>query len=189
MPQQPASPQPILTGQDAPPENVQRGVALALIVLPAGILLWDVLWSFGFIASIVAFGIAWGAMRLYRIGSNGPFSRTGAIAVLVITVVTLVLAYISGFAVDLMPSYIEVTGRTVADGLVDGDFWAQALSHMGDSRTIPSLVLAIAFGALGCARILVAAFRSTRPASAAPAQHTAPQPAPRLTQDDDEPKA
>jgi len=181
---QPARQQPVLTGPDAPPENVQRGVALALITLPAGILLWDVLWSFGFVASIVAFGIAWGAMRLYRIGSNGPFSRTGAIAVLVITVVTLVLAYISGFAVDLMPSYVEVTGHSVIDGLVDGNFWAQALSHLGDSRNIPSLVLAIAFGALGCVRILIGAFRSTRPAAAGPAQ-----PAPRLTQDGDEPKA
>ena len=182
IPGPPAPQQPAL-GDDAPPENVQRGVAVALVVLPAGIILWDLLWTFGFIASIVAFGIAWGAMRLYRIGSNGPFSRTGAIAVLVITVVTLVLAYISGFVVDLMPSYLEVTGRTVVDGLVDGRFWAQVFQNMGDPREVPSLVLAIAFGALGCVRILLGAFRSTRPATAA--DPAAPSTAPRLTQDDD----
>ena len=184
IPGPPAPQQPALTGPDAPPENVRRGVAVALVVLPAGIILWDLLWSFGFVASIVAFGIAWGAMRLYRIGSNGPFSRTGAIAVLVITVVSLVLAYISGFVVDLMPSYMDVTGRTVVDGLVDGRFWAQVFQNMGDPREIPSLVLAIAFGALGCARILVGAFRSTRPATAASGPAT-PSPSPRLTQDDD----
>jgi hypothetical protein len=184
IPGPPAPQQPAL-GDDAPPENVRRGVVVALVVLPAGIVLWDLLWTFGFIASIVAFGIAWGAMRLYRIGSNGPFSRTGAIAVLVITVVTLVLAYISGFVADLMPSYMEVNGRTVVDGLVDGRFWAQVFENMGDPREVPSLVLAIAFGALGCVRILLGAFRSTRAATAVSGDPTTPSPAPRLTQDDD----
>jgi hypothetical protein len=182
-PAQPAEPAaPVLPGPDAPPENVQRGIAVALVALPLGIVAWDLLWSFGVVASIVAFGVAWAALRLYRLGSNGGFSRTGAIAVLVITVVTLVLAYISGFAVGLLPSYSEVTGGTVADALVDGRFWEQVFANIADPSRTVQLVLAIVFGALGCARILVAAFRSTRPqAAAAPA----PGPAPRLMQDDD----
>jgi len=181
MPQQPAGPP--LSGPDAPPENVQRGVAFALLALPAGIVAWDLLWSFGVIASIVAFGVAWAALRLYRFGSGGPFSRTGAIAVIAVTVGTLVLAYISGFAVGLIPSYLEVTGRTVADALVDGRFWEQVFANIADPRRTLQLVLALVFAALGCARILVAAFRGT-----APAAPTAPQPAPRLTQDDEEPR-
>ncbi|MGN6325287.1 hypothetical protein [Pseudolysinimonas sp.] len=150
---------------DAPPENVQRGVALALIVLPAGIVVWDLLWTFGLVASIVAFGVSWGALRLYRLGSNGAFSRTGAIAVLVITAATMVLAYISGFAVELIPSYLDVTGRSVADALVDGRFWQQVFAAIADPRFTLQLVIAVAFTALGCARILIAAFRSTRPAA------------------------
>ena len=68
-----------------PSENVQRGVIFALIVLPLGIVAWDILWSVGFVASIVAFGVAWAAVRLYRIGSGGRITRSGAIAVTVIT--------------------------------------------------------------------------------------------------------
>jgi hypothetical protein len=188
MPQDPGSPQsapqPVLTGPDAPPENVQRGIAFALIALPAGIIAWDLLWTFGVIASIVSFGVAWAALRLYRIGSGGPFSRTGAIAVLVITIGTLVIAYISGFAVGLIPSYLQVTHGTIADAIVDGRFWEQVVANIAaPSRTL-QLVLAIVFGALGCARILVAAFRGTRtaPATTAPA---GPPSAPRLMQDDD----
>jgi hypothetical protein len=41
-----------------PSENVQRGVIFALIALPVGVVAWDILWSFGFVASIVAFGVA-----------------------------------------------------------------------------------------------------------------------------------
>jgi hypothetical protein len=182
----PAAPhQPVLTGADAPPENVQRGVALALIALPAGILVWDLLWTVGFIASLVAFGVAWGAMRLYRIGSNGPFSRTGAIAVLLITVVTLVLAYISGFAVDVMGPYMKATGGSVADGLVDGRFWRVVFVDLADPSHVPALLLTLLLGALGCFRILRAAFLSTRSTSDAPSRPAAEQPAPRLTQDDD----
>ena len=163
----------------SPPENVQRGVALALIVLPAGIVVWDLLWTFGLIASIVAVGVSWGALTLYRLGSNGVVSRTGAIAALVITAVTMVLAYISGFAVELMPSYLDVTGRTVADALVDGRFWGQVFRAIADPRFTLQLLIAIAFTALGCVRILVAAFRRTRPSAAiappAPAQQNDPR--------------
>jgi hypothetical protein len=185
-PQPPAQPvepaAPVLHGPDAPPENVQRGIAVALVVLPLGIIAWDLLWSFGIVASIVAFGVAWAALRLYRLGSNGPFSRTGAVAVLVITVVTLVLAYISGFAVALMPSYSQVTGGTVADALVDGRFWEQVFAAIADPSRTVQLVLAIVFGAIGCARILLAAFRRTR---TRPEPTPTAGPAPRLMQDDD----
>lgn len=175
-----------VTDPDAHPENVQRGVALALLALPAGIVAWDLLWSFGIVASIVAFGVAWAALRLYRLGSNGPFGRPGAIAVLVITVVTLVLAYVSGFAVALMPSYMQVTGGTVADAVVDGRFWEQVFADIADPSRTPQLVLAIVFGALGCARILLTAFRSTRPVPAgAPPASEPPLDRPRLMQDDD----
>lgn len=178
-----------MTEPDSHPENVRRGIALALLALPAGIVVWDLLWSLGVIASIVAFGVALAALRLYRLGSNGPFGRQGAIAVLVITVVTLVLAYISGFVVGLMPSYMEVTGGTVADALVDGRFWDQVFANIADPRRTSQLVLAIVFGAIGCARILLFAFRSTRAdAAAAPAAPPASEPPaerPRLMQDDD----
>ncbi len=74
-----------------------RGTLLALLIIPAGIIAWVVLWQFGLIASIVALGIAIGALWLYRIGSGGRISRTGAIRVTIITVVTLLLAFLGGW--------------------------------------------------------------------------------------------
>ncbi|MES1169149.1 MAG: hypothetical protein ABUL47_00505, partial [Leifsonia sp.] len=74
-------PAPASEPMSLPSENLQRGVIFALIALPAGVIAWDLLWSFGFIASIVSFGIAYLAARLYRFGSGGRISRSGAIAV------------------------------------------------------------------------------------------------------------
>lgn len=160
-----------------------RGIALAILALPLGIAAWDVLWSVGFVASIVAFGVAWGAMRPYRLGSNGPFSRTGAVAVLVITVVTLVLAFVSGFAVDLVGEYAGLRGVSIPEALVTPEFWGVVLGAMGTGPAFVSLLLAGPFSLLACA-----------PPSAAPAPRSRGipsrpiRPAPHLMQDDD-PKA
>jgi hypothetical protein len=191
-----AQPSP-LGGLDAPPENVQRGVALALIVLPLGVVVWDLLWSFGFVASIVGFGVAWGAVRLYRLGSNGPFSRTGALAVTIITVVTLVVAFVSGFAVDLVGYYAGLRGVSIPEALVTPEFWGGVGRDMTTGSSLLSLLLAAGFGLLGCFSILRSAFRGTRPATAPLAPGgpygtaTTPPvpPAPRLTQDDDPPRS
>jgi hypothetical protein len=200
LPAQPAQPGP-LTGLDAPPENVQRGVAFALIVVPLGIVAWDLLWNIGFVASIVAFGVAWGALRLYRIGSNGVFGRSGAIAVAVVTIATLVLAFVSGYAVALVAPFSKAAGTSIPESLVDGRFWGIVVQAMTTGRALISLLLAAAFGALGCFTLLRAAFRVTRPGAAsgqvaapsAPHQPADPgvppvPPAPRrLMQDDDDP--
>jgi hypothetical protein len=200
LPAQPAQPGP-LTGLDAPPENVQRGVAFALIVVPLGIVAWDLLWNIGFVASIVAFGVAWGALRLYRIGSNGVFGRSGAIAVAVITIATLVLSYISGFAVEGVGAYANAVGSSVPEALVDGRFWGIVFQVMFSDNALTSLLLAAAFGALGCFTLLRGAFRATRPAApyqqqtvqAQPAVDPSVPPVPpaprRLMQEDDDPKA
>jgi hypothetical protein len=197
---QPAQPGP-LTGLDAPPENVQRGVAFALIVVPLGIVAWDILWNVGFVASIVAFGVAWGALRLYRIGSNGVFGRSGAIAVAAITIGTLVLAFVSGFAVVIVGPFAKAAGLSIPESLVDGRFWGIVFGAMTTGQALISLLLAAAFGALGCFTLLRGAFRATRPSGPAapfgqpaaqqdPASGTPPvPPAPRrLMQDDDDPK-
>jgi hypothetical protein len=202
-PAQPAQPGP-LTGLDAPPENVQRGVAFALIVVPLGIIAWDILWGVGFVVSLVAFGIAWGALRLYRIGSNGVFGRSGAIAVAVITVATLVLAFVSGYAVEIVGPFSKAAGTSIPESLVDGRFWGIVVQAMTTGQALISLLIAAAFGALGCFTLLRAGFRATRPG--APYAQAAGAPAPsqpgvdpnvppvppaprRLMQEDDDPKA
>ncbi|HXR44385.1 MAG TPA: hypothetical protein VN759_06225 [Pseudolysinimonas sp.] len=164
------------TGPDAPPENVQRGIAFAFIALPLGIIAWDLLWSFGFIASIVALGIAWLALRLYRVGSGGSISRPGAIGVTAITVGTLVLAFISGYAVDVVGIYAGERGISIPEALVTPGFWGAVFASMATGGTVVSFVLAVVFGLLGCFGILRTTFVQTRGQQAGAAAPGAPAP-------------
>ncbi|HEY4153740.1 MAG TPA: hypothetical protein VGM38_10515 [Pseudolysinimonas sp.] len=145
-----------------PSENVQRGVIFALIALPAGVIAWDILWTFGFIASIVSFGIAYLAARLYRFGSGGRVSRSGAIAIAVITIGTLIIAFISGFAVQIVGLYSQQFGTSIPESLVAPRFWSIVFASMTSGSAILPILLALVFGALGCFSILSTAFRQTR---------------------------
>lgn len=145
-----------------PSENVQRGVIFAMLALPVGVLAWDILWGVGFVASIVAFGVAYLAVRLYRFGSGGRISRNGAIAIAAITIGTLVIAFISGFAVEFVGQYSRISGASIPESLVSSQFWGIVFTAMTSSQALISLLLAAAFGALGCFSILRGAFRQTR---------------------------
>jgi hypothetical protein len=152
-----------------PSENVQRGVIFALLVLPVGVVAWDILWSFGFVASIVAFGVAYLAVRLYRFGSGGRVTRSGAIAIAVITIGTLIIAFISGFAVLLIGEYSRISGQSIPEALVSSRFWGIVFAAMADPQSLISLLLAAVFGALGCFNVLRGAFRqATVPTTAQP---------------------
>lgn len=146
-----------------PSENLQRGVIFALIAVPLGVIAWDILWGVGFVASIVAFGVAYLASRLYRFGSGGRVTRNGAIAIAAITIGTLVIAFISGFAVDIVGEYSRITGASIPESLVSGRFWGIVFASMTTGPALISLLLAALFGALGCFSILRGAFRQTRP--------------------------
>src|SRR3954449_10410222 len=127
-----------LPSSSSPPaENLQRGVIFALIALPAGVIVWDILWGFGFIASIVAFGVAYLAVRLYRFGSGGRVSRNGAIAVAIITIGTLIIAVISGFAVKIVGLYAEQFGTSVPEALVAPRFWNIVFAAMTSPAALP----------------------------------------------------
>jgi hypothetical protein len=121
------TPQPEPLTPSLPPENTTRGVLLALVALPVGVLVWLLLWSVGFVASIVAIGIALAALFLYRRGSGGRIGTLGAATVTAITVVGIVAAFVGG-----------------------------SLLHAADTAPIPtgdlvvSIVFAVVFGGLGC---------------------------------------
>jgi hypothetical protein len=152
------------TSLSSPPsENLQRGVIFSLIALPVGVVAWDILWGVGFVASIVAFGVAYLASRLYRFGCGGRVSRNGAIAIAVVTIGTLIIAFISGFAVDIVGDYSRVTGASIPESLVSGRFWSIVFASMATGQALVQLLLAALFGALGCFSILRMAFRQSRP--------------------------
>jgi hypothetical protein len=146
----------------APSENVQRGVVFALLALPVGVIAWDILWTFGFVASIVAFGVAYLAVRLYRFGSGGRVTRSGAIAIAVITIGTLIIAYISGYAVQIVGLYSNQFGTSIPESLLAPRFWSIVFASMTTGSALIQLLLAAVFGALGCFGILRNAFTQTR---------------------------
>jgi hypothetical protein len=159
---------PEVTTPSVPSENVPRGTLMALLIIPAGIIAWVVLWQFGLVASIVAFGVAIGALWLYRFGSGGRISRTGAVRVTIIVIVTLLLSFLAGLVADVLPLYASQRNQDYVTALTSGEFWSffnHALANNAGNVAVP-LVLALAFGVLGCFSVLRAAFVQTRAADA-----------------------
>ena len=148
--------------QQSESEAVLRGLLFSLVVIPLGIIAWLILWNVGFIASIVAWGIAFLASWLYRRGA-GRIGRTGVIVVVAVTVVTLVLALVAGFAWDIAVEVERQFGVpwTVAVGMPE--FWQDTFSWMFDPSNLLTLILALAFGFLGCFWTLRQLSRATTP--------------------------
>jgi hypothetical protein len=131
------------TATALPPENLTRGTLLALLIIPAGIVAWVIVWAIGFVAAIVGIGIAFGALALYRFGSGGRISFNGAVRISAIIVVTLVLAFIAGIVSDNVSYYSRA--------LANGKFFeglAATIDRAGGDLVI-NLLLLIAFAALG----------------------------------------
>ncbi len=165
------------------PENVIGGALLALLAIPVGVIALTLLWSIGFIASIVGFLVAFSAFWLYRRGSGGTISRVGAWTITAIVVFTLAF----GLWVAMVVDFSGGLGKLGNVGAAD--FWPQFNDHFGDlvGENVLSIVLVFAFGALGAFRILGRAFATARQ-TAAPAnltgQSTTLPPAPATYHDD-----
>lgn len=153
-----------------PRENVGRGTLVALATVPVGVVAWVVLWGFGFIASLVAFGVAVLALWLYTWGA-GSISRKGAMVVLGITVITLLLAFFSGIVLDAARGFGEGSGLGAWGAFRHPDFWPAFWEVWPDAAPeyMPDFAWAAAFGALGSFRTLRAAFAATAVRPAQPA--------------------
>ncbi|WP_223690335.1 hypothetical protein [Leifsonia poae] len=136
-------------------ERVIRGLALALLVIPVGMVLWALLWNIGFIASIVSYGVAFGAVWLYRIGSKARVTRAAFWALLGIIVVTVVLSLLAGIFTDAA-RFVDIP---LTQALTDPEFWGLYWQNIFTnaqlwSTYLPQILLALAFGALGCYRTI-----------------------------------
>jgi len=136
-------------GGDQPVENVPRGTIFALLTIPVGVALWLVIWNFGFVASIVAFAVAFLATFLYRFGAGTIASTAGAVRVVVITIVTLLIALVAGFAWDIAAFYQDQGGIPWTDAIFLPFFWQDVFGWMFDGSNALTLLAALAFGALG----------------------------------------
>jgi hypothetical protein len=144
-----------------PVENVARGAVFALLVVPAGIAVWLVLWKFGFIASIVAFGVVWAAVQLYVRGSGGAISRAGAFVILGLVVVTLLLSFLAGMVYDVASEVGKASSLSTWGTLTHDGFWTFFWDVFPDALDTykGSFAFAAAFGALGAFRTLRSVFQ------------------------------
>jgi hypothetical protein len=126
-----------------PAENRTRGTLLALLIIPAGIIVWVIVAAIGFISGWVGIGVAVGALALYRLGSGGRISMNGALRVSVIVVLTIVAAFIAG-VVAADPNYFS---RALQAGkFVEG---LGATIARGGGDTLISVLLVVAFLVIG----------------------------------------
>ncbi|MFE4467214.1 hypothetical protein ACFRFH_00240 [Leifsonia sp. NPDC056824] len=144
-------------------ERVGRGIALALLIIPAGVVAWTVLWNIGFIASIVTWGVAIGAVWLYRFGSKARVTRGAFWGIIAIVAVTVVLSLLAGIFVDLVAALKIPLGDALADDRVWRLFWDNLFTN-GDmwQSYLPSVLLALLFAVLGCFTTLRRASRESR---------------------------
>jgi hypothetical protein len=142
----------------AQPENVIGGGLFALLAIPVGVIALTLLWSIGFVASIVGFLVAFCAVWLYRRGSGGVISRVGAWTITAI----VVFAIAFGLWIAMVVDYARGIGHL--DNLGDPTFWPQFNHDFPDNvnTNILAIVLVFVFGALGSFRILGRAFATAR---------------------------
>ena len=160
-----------------PTERVGRGALLALLIIPVGVVVFLLISSIGFVASIVSFGVAIGAFWLYQRGAGGVVSRAGAWVVLAIVVVTTVLGIFASLVWDFAAAVasdpqVKAAGLNGWDVFNRSAFWPAFGDNFGYQLSHEALfvILAFVFAALGAFRVLRRAFltTSTRPAQTAP---------------------
>jgi hypothetical protein len=155
-----------------PGQKLLAGSLLALLVIPVGVILFTLISSVGFVASITGFVIAFAAVWLFRKGAGGIITRAGAWVIAAIVVVTLLLGFYVSMVVDFANGVAKaetVAGHsmTALDLFNNPNFWpafnANFSSQFSDNALF--FTLALVFGILGSFRILRRAFVTSVPST------------------------
>jgi hypothetical protein len=126
-------------------ENVGRGLLLALVAVIGGCVLSAVAYHFGFVASIVALAMGGAGIFLYAKGAGTP-PRKGAVALVVLLVAGILLAWVASLATELYLLYVGRTGTS--DGALAFAI-SGALSLDLFTLTIKDFLIFVGFGVLG----------------------------------------
>ncbi|WP_415854573.1 hypothetical protein [Sinomonas sp. G460-2] len=127
-----------------------RGAVLALLAVPAGVVLWMALWSVGWMSSLTAFIAAVLAAKLYVLGA-GRITTAGAAVVAVVCAATILLGFVGGVWLDAA----RILGGNPAMWVFKADPWrlmAYNTMHNSNFYSVISkdFLMALLFGALGC---------------------------------------
>lgn len=152
-------------------QSERKGLLYAALAIPAGVFAWAVLWSMGFIASLVAFGIGWLALYLFVLGAGGePMTKNARMGLVAIIILGIVLSFIGGIVLDAEKFVSEETKLSFWQVMTTGSFW----SFVGDIIRSAELwkdygkdaAMAVVFGALGSFGIIKALLTPTTTTSA-----------------------
>lgn len=143
--------------QETQAVHPRRGVVLALLVIPLGIAAWVFLWQFGFIASVVAWGVAAGAVWLYQLGAAQQVTKAVAPYILGVILAGVILAFLGGMASDAWIAYgTEEIGGT--EGFLSADFVSFFLGNLTSAELWQSytvdILITLAFTALGAGGVV-----------------------------------
>lgn len=131
----------------------RKGLLVAGLAIPAGIIAWDILWNFGFIASIVSYGIAWAAIKLYTKGSSSAPDKEVAKILLGIIILGVTLSFLSGMAMDAQLSYSDQMHVSAIQAYTRGDFWIFYLTNLSYtdiwSQYVGDILVSLVFATLG----------------------------------------
>jgi hypothetical protein len=151
-----------------PGQRLLAGSLLALLVIPAGVILFTLISSIGFVASFTGFAIAFGAVWLYGRGAGGIITRAGAGAITGIVIVTLLLGFYVSMVFDFANAFAKSATNvghplTAWTAFNSAAFWPLFNENFGPLFNDNALffVLALAFGILGSFRILRRAFMTS----------------------------
>ena len=156
---------------EKPQPRVLRGTLLSLLIIPAGIALWTLVWSLGFVSAIVAFAIAVGAVYLFRLGAGGRVGRLGIVIISLVVLVTLVLAFIFGLVVDYARFISEEYNLPFGGLFSNALFWESFgvdLPAMLNANGL-NILLAAVFAVLGTFGTLRSSLKAEAAADAAAA--------------------
>lgn len=144
------------------PENVGRGLLLALGGVVGGFVLTLLVWKLGFIASITTFALAAGAAWLYPRGSGGGL-RKGVVPLAVLIIVGVIASILGCIGLDASDYFTQ--NQAQLGGYTRWGFIASAITDpdvlKGYGGEIAMMVLFAALGAFSVLRQILGAPRRT----------------------------
>ncbi len=139
-----------------PTPNPTRGKLLALLVIPAGMALWILLWSWGFMSAIVSFVIAYGAVWLFQVGAKTTPTRADTYYLLVVILIGVIASFLGGMISDAWSVWAAEMGNEAK--FLSGDFWSFVGANITNGDLWKSystdILIAFVFAILGAGALI-----------------------------------
>lgn len=137
--------------------NPTLGRLLSLLVIPVGVALWVLLWNWGFMASIVSFAIAYGAVWLFQFGAKTTPSRGDAFFLMAVILVGVIAAFVGGMISDAWQAWKGMVFENAS--FFSAEFWSFVSANLFNNSELwgsymTDILIALVFGALGAGPLI-----------------------------------